>query len=606
MIGACRLGLAWLLVAAAVGQGLAWGQYQGPPGPVGSDFRAGPGGTSGLRRYTEQSSRATPATPGTIIPRDEPNRVIPYILWNPNPPDFQVIDWRDGSGVPASAINTVLIGTDSNGRLHIRRFDAAGNLVTDLDETQLPANQAKQVALPSLKQQLARIALPPALNPEQKAQLLDDVTTLVGRMPSPRPLLVAGPAGGLTLEQAIDRLAVANLGTRIAAEETVQARADRVTAGLRANPQLVAGIQPIPYGSFNTNTQGGPTLYTVGVAVPLDLSGKRRNRIRGADIAVLIADATYRENVRNQIDNLYTAFIDALAAQTTLDQARAIASSNVAATPGQPLVMNRGAVTLPLAEAEDALREKSRSLSDLLGLELPQNGIVEVRGTLLDAQREPPKLEDLIAQAREHRPDLAAQRLTVAKAQADLNLFYANRFDDWTLTFTPYAEGNGQPYGQVSGRGWGVALNVPTPVFNRQQGQIQRACSEIRKQNLRLAQIEKTVVADVRAARDKYDSTWKAMCALEARLRRPPVAFNDPRPINGPAEVQRLGTEMNRLMVREYRQALTRYQTALVEHRKSMLRINTAVGWLVVPLSPPPGSSPRECTQAELATPDED
>jgi cobalt-zinc-cadmium efflux system outer membrane protein len=431
--------------------------------------------------------------------------------------------------------------------------------------------------LPRLLQQVRD----PKLSDAKKKELYREIETLS------HPPSEIGPPDGWTLEQAVDRLVRANFGIKIAAEDVCQARADRVTAGLRANPQVIAGVQQVPYGSFNTNVQGGPTLYAVGAAVPLDLSGKRLARVRGADLTALLADANYRDNVRKQIDNLYTAFIDALAAAYTLDLAPKGRS-----LPPSESGPDESSLAKSLSDAQDVALEKSRSLIELLDLPLPPSAMIAVRGTLRDVQDEPPPFQELRAVAMERRPDLAAQRFALARAQADLETFRANRFDDVTLTFTPYSFGNGQPYDQKSGTGWGVAVNVPTPLFNRQQGNILRACSEIRKQQLRLANLEKTVASEVWVARAKYESTRDEVRSLRASVEQLPTYFPRPGFAFGSIEEERLGREMNKRMNQDYQETLHKYQAAIVEHRKSMLRINTAVGWLVIPLSPTPGSAP--------------
>ena len=60
-----------------------------------------------------------------------------------------------------------------------------------------------------------------------------------------------GPPNGLTLDQAIDVYVHQNLTLRALSLELPQARADVLTASLRANPILYADSQLIPYGSFN-------------------------------------------------------------------------------------------------------------------------------------------------------------------------------------------------------------------------------------------------------------------------------------------------------------------------------------------------------------------
>ena len=49
--------------------------------------------------------------------------------------NLQLVNWGNGSGVPTSGKNLVIVGIDSSGLLHIRIFGANGNLLTDTDET---------------------------------------------------------------------------------------------------------------------------------------------------------------------------------------------------------------------------------------------------------------------------------------------------------------------------------------------------------------------------------------------------------------------------------------------------------------------------------------
>ena len=101
--------------------------------------------------------------------------------------DLQLMSWGDGSGVPTSGSNLVIVGIDNNGLLHIRIFDAGGNLVTDTDETKLPSTQAG--AISTLKQQIPSLLPPHVLTGAEKAQVIGKVALIVGQPP------LADPAG---------------------------------------------------------------------------------------------------------------------------------------------------------------------------------------------------------------------------------------------------------------------------------------------------------------------------------------------------------------------------------------------------------------------------
>src|SRR4051812_28952428 len=86
------------------------------------------------------------------------------------------MSWGDGSGVPTSGKNLVVVGTDNNGSLHIRIFDATGNRTKDTDETQLPAQAA---AIATLKQRLPGLSPPHVLTGMEKEQVIAEATSIV-------------------------------------------------------------------------------------------------------------------------------------------------------------------------------------------------------------------------------------------------------------------------------------------------------------------------------------------------------------------------------------------------------------------------------------------
>jgi hypothetical protein len=98
--------------------------------------------------------------------------------------DLRLMSWADRSGVPASGNDLVIVGTDNTGRLHIRFFDSSGKLVTDLDESKLdetkrPKTQANAIA--TLRQIIPRLLPPHVLTAAEKAQVIAEVTSIVGQ-----------------------------------------------------------------------------------------------------------------------------------------------------------------------------------------------------------------------------------------------------------------------------------------------------------------------------------------------------------------------------------------------------------------------------------------
>jgi hypothetical protein len=100
--------------------------------------------------------------------------------------DLRLMSWGDGSGVPASGSNLVVVGTDDDNRLHIRIFDAAGKRVTDTVETEHPSQAG---AIAALKEQLRHLLpLPPhVLTDAEKKWVIRDATSIVGQTQQPVP-----------------------------------------------------------------------------------------------------------------------------------------------------------------------------------------------------------------------------------------------------------------------------------------------------------------------------------------------------------------------------------------------------------------------------------
>jgi hypothetical protein len=150
---------------------------------------------------------------GYALPTGRPERAAPqkdsvfpvHVRTASIGPGLQLMSWGDGSGVPASGENLVIAGTDSEGLLHIRTFDAAGvrtdtfetrdgggalHLVTadaagavqtDQAESGLPA--ARAGAITALKQKLPGWSSPHGLSRADRGQILAELTLIIGHAP---------------------------------------------------------------------------------------------------------------------------------------------------------------------------------------------------------------------------------------------------------------------------------------------------------------------------------------------------------------------------------------------------------------------------------------
>ena len=385
-----------------------------------------------------------------------------------------------------------------------------------------------------------------------------------------------GPQGGITLDEAVGLLQRNNLELRALFSEIPQAEADILTAGLRANPIAFVDTQQVPYGTFAPKATGVPIQYDANVVYPFDLSGKRQARVTTAGWARRVVEARYQDAVRRQIDNLYTAYVDALVAQ---ENAELMARKDF----GRDIV-SRVAEEDPRAVLMDA----QRTLAVLLNLPSDELARRRLRDRL-DYRREDepalPPLPTLVCTALESRPDLAALRFNVARSDADVTLAKANRFEDVLALYQPYTFHDGRTGDFKNSVAWAAGLTVPLPLYNRQQGNIQKARLIAAQARTQLDSFEKTVTAEVQDAIEAHETAHAAIAhAAEDVSELQAMGKIDLKGRYKDDEtVQRMLAVLEKLKDESYVEKLRRHGDAIVRHRRSMLRLNTVVGTRVMP-----------------------
>ena len=403
-----------------------------------------------------------------------------------------------------------------------------------------------------------------------------------------------GPPGGLTVDLAIERLVHENLDLRAKAHEIPKSQADILTAGLRANPLLFFDAQRVPYGSNGGGRGRGSSIqngteYDVNINHPLDLNGKRRARVNVASRATRVLEAQYQDAVRVEIDNLSTAFVNVLGERETvryavasvaglrrvLDTTRAqLEAKTITEADFLQVKGQLNASELGLMDARELLHDAKQSLCVLLNIPADQADSLETRGTIHDRLPPPPPVDELIPMALSFRPDLAAFRLGITRAQADVRLAERNRFQDVYLLYQPYTFEGGV-------RSWALGATVPLPVYNRNQGNIQRAKTNVSQVQTELCALEQRVVAEVRKAYREYGLTRVTVATIEREL------LPDARRVRDTSYRQFTLGEVDAIAYlnaqRAYNDIVRQYRDTVVRHRRSMLRLNTVVGQRLLP-----------------------
>jgi len=405
-----------------------------------------------------------------------------------------------------------------------------------------------------------------------------------------------GYPDGMTIDMAIDRLIHENLDLRSKSLEIPQARADVLTAGLRANPILYADSQLIPYGRWSESRPGGPVQYDVNISHPIDFSRKRRARSDYASRALRVTEAQYQDAVRIEINNLYTAYLDVLSARQTRLYAKASADGLADLVRATQLLYEKDMASradvnqiksqqkiavVGLLDAEENTRRAKRSLGLMLNIPPEEAEILEFKGTIEDRGPPPPPIEALVQTALSCRPDVVSYRLGLQAAESGLRLAMANRYQDAYLLYQPYTFQDNSPFQKKSATSWALGMTVPLPVYNRNQGNIERARINIQQSKIELANIERRVRNEVVQAAGEYANTDRIVDQIRAEiLPASEQAKNDRFTLfqSGEANVVSY-LEAQRV----YNDNVKAYLDTAVRHRRSMLNLNTVVGQRLLP-----------------------
>lgn len=423
-----------------------------------------------------------------------------------------------------------------------------------------------------------------------------------GTLVVPKHEAEEGPPGGLTLDQAIQRTIERNLDLLAKKYELPQARADVLTASLRANPIFYADSQLNPYGSYSPARTGGPNQYDVNISHPLDYSHKRQARMNYAGKALHVMEAQYQNEVRLAVGAVCVAYVDALSARETVHYAQtSVEGLTEILRVMQRLLNFRGSgpnalVTRPdvdqaradleiakmgVEDAEQNLQQRLLTLAELLGLPPNEAERLELRGSLGDNAPMPPPVDDLVRHALEARADMVAFRLGIPAAEANLKLQKANRFADAYLLYQPYTWQNNQPFNKLSAASWALGITIPMPIYNRNQGNIERAKWNISQSLVQLdAQARRVEVEVRRAYREYLISRQLANRIKTGVLPGLEQALQDRLKLFNEGEASKLAFHETQ---RKYNDTAKTYLDALARHRKAMVDLNTAVGERLLP-----------------------
>ena len=404
-----------------------------------------------------------------------------------------------------------------------------------------------------------------------------------------------GPPNGLTLDQAIEQLVRNNYDLRSKYYEIPQARADVLTAGLRANPFVFFSASSYPYKAY-TPSRPGENGYSMTVIHPFDLNHKRRAREIAASRALQVLEAQYQDAVRLTVEELHVAFLDALVARETLRYAEAsltgvnklyqaaetqLHAGNITRQDVENIAIQRDSAEIGVEQARSQYMQAKHSLAALLNIAPEQVERLELRGAIRDTSPPPPPRDDLVGMALGSRPDLAAFRLGVQRAQADVRLLRKERISDVFLLYSPYEFRNNAPTGGQNATSWSIGAMGTIPLYNRNQGEIRRATLNVAQTRTAMAAIERQIMLEVDRAELEYRASRYAVERIERDILPRSHAVRD-------AAYRRFSTGEQSIVdylnaQKQHNEVIRQFRDAALRHRRSMLHLNTVVGQRVLP-----------------------
>ncbi len=374
------------------------------------------------------------------------------------------------------------------------------------------------------------------------------------------------------------------------------ADADILTANLRANPIFYADTQLIPYGHYSFLRPGGPPQSDININYPLDVSFKRLARTRSQRAARRVTEAQLQDFIRNSIDNLYTVYVDAVAAALTVKFSETYARGIRQLLVRTERLFDRGVIReaevlavraklemaeLQVRESKQAKIKANRAVTLILNLPLSQAENLEVLDPIGQLRDLPVSRDDLVSKALAGRPDLLAIRLGVVRANADVRLAKANAYQDIYVLYQPYTFQNNTYLGVPSAYSWTLGVTAAIPFYNRNQGNITRAKINVDQTKLQSTSQERQVVSDVLDATQELQQSY--ISVVEFRREIIPASEkmrNAARTLYEKGETSVLDYLEAQLAFNE---VVKQYRDSLVRHRRAMLDLNTAVGERVLP-----------------------
>ncbi|MBS1852831.1 MAG: TolC family protein [Acidobacteria bacterium] len=385
----------------------------------------------------------------------------------------------------------------------------------------------------------------------------------------------------LTMQQAMDLMLKQNLLLLRDQQSPRIAKSDVVQAGLRPNPNFEIASESYPLfesspGPFFNNQE-----LVVRAGQTIETAGKRGKRIRVAKQELAATESGLQDTVRQLKLELKRRYYVVVLAKAQRDLAGEILKQFDDIIRLNEARYKQG--ELSGLEINRIRAERLRFYNDLLDAELQlknaKTDLLEVLGVsdlnttfdVTEALAAQPFTADplqLQTQAIESRPDLRAERQRLERDRQDLQLQKAERIPNVTPFF-----GYKRDFGANTAA---FGLSIPLPLFNRNQGGIERASAQIQQRQYETSRLSLSVRRDVQAAYQTAQTQSERVRALEQQY--VPSARST-------REIAQQSYRLGALDLigfldaeRIYRETLRSYNLALFDYQTSIFQLEAAVG----------------------------
>lgn len=343
--------------------------------------------------------------------------------------------------------------------------------------------------------------------------------------------LIAVTAGAetLSIDQAVERGLESNLGLMAKRFDVAMARADVITASLRPNPNIALGAdyQDVLGSNFahNPKNGAGPPEADGRLEIPIETFGKRKLRMEVAGHAKAVEEELLLDAARRLVYEIQSTCVDLVLARERVDLARKnldvlrevveLDSARVkdGDIPEVDLQRSRLAALGYEVEVRAAMRDRTIPRTRLWLLLGAKSGVkqIDVGGGF--RHDTPPPLTELQRDAQESRPDLQALERAEQGANADVRLQNALAKVDVDLGI-----GYHYQYGYANGQSLGFFLSVPLPIFDRNQGGIERANQRTMQVGVELQALRAALEREVENAYERYLTARDQLQLLDGQM----------------------------------------------------------------------------------------